>query len=155
FLSARITPGTGDGLRARQVEQPFAHELPYWAFVDAGGHGGQPTGVAVHVDLTYSASLELTGIDTDCLDADALNQISLGLHSALQGFAPGVMLQFSHWTDGAVSSIVEAYRAEARGEHELGRVLVAEKAEALLRSPGLRRSHLLLTVSIPPVRTGG
>jgi hypothetical protein len=71
FLSVRARRGSLEELAVRQKEQPLAHELPYWAFVDIGDQG-----VAVHVDFTHSAFAELVGLDTDCMDAEALNQTS-------------------------------------------------------------------------------
>ena len=48
-----------------EAEQPLAHELPYWAFLEVGARGtaGEPRelGIGVNVDLTSFATLELTG----------------------------------------------------------------------------------------------
>ncbi len=155
YLSVRLAPGSAERLRARQTEQPLAHELPYWAFLDVGERGaaGEPgqLGVAIHVDLTHSVALELGGVDTDCMDSETLNQISLALHGVLQGLPPNIVLQFSHWTDGDVASVVAAYRAQAQGAHALGQLLVADKADMLLRSRGLRRSRLVAVISMTQV----
>jgi hypothetical protein len=150
FLSASIGRDSADRLRARQAEQPLVHELPYWAFLDTGD-----LGVAVHVDLTYSAFAELGGLDTDCMDSEALNQISHSLHGVLQGVPPDTILQFLYWTDGDVRKTVEDYRAHAVGAHPLGRMLIEEKSEALLRTRGLRRSRLVLGVSLAPATGAG
>ena len=159
YLTVRLVPGSAERLRARQAEQPLAHELPYWAFLDVGarGEGGEPRelGIMVHVDLTYSACLELAGLDPHCMDGEALGQTSLALHGVLQGLPPDTVLQFSHWTDGDVDEVIEAYRREAQGTHALGQALVDDKADGLLASAGLRRSHLLLTLSMPAAAPSG
>lgn len=150
YLSTRLAAGSGERLHARQAEQPLAHELPYWEFVDDDG-----LGVAVGVDLAYSAFFFMAGVDTDCMDSPALNQVSHALHGVLLGLPPGVLLQFLHWTDGDVTELVERYRRQADGSSPLGRLLVEEKAQALLRSGGLRRSRLVLGIALPPSSRSG
>lgn len=108
YLSVGVRRGSAERLRARQAEQPLAHELPYWTFLD-----DRELGVAVSVDLSYSAFLELSGIDTDCLDAENLNQISHALHGLVQGLAADTVLQWTHWTDSDVGDTVARYRALA------------------------------------------
>jgi hypothetical protein len=146
YASVRLERGSGDRLRARQREQPLAHELPYWEFLDDRG-----AGVAVNVDLTYSGFLELAGLDLDCVPNEGLNQTATGLASLLQLVPPGAVLQFQHWTDSDVIAAVERYRRNAAGaaEGSIARELVESKATFLSRSQGLRRSCLLLSVSLP------
>jgi conjugal transfer ATP-binding protein TraC len=150
YLGTRMTRGSAERLRARQAEEPLAHALPYWAFLDEGG-----AGLAVGVDGTYTALLELSGIDTDCADGETLNHVNHALHGMLLGLPAGVLLQFIHETTGDVADPVARYRAAARGSHPLGQLLVEEKAALLLGARGLRRSELLLAISLPPkVRSG-
>src|SRR5436305_530600 len=78
FLVGKVGRTSGQVLAARLEEQPLAHELPYWSFLDDGG-----TGVAIHVDLTYSTLLKVQGVDVDCVDAETLRQINTGLHGVL------------------------------------------------------------------------
>lgn len=145
YLSTRVERGSGDTLRARRAEQPLAHELPYWAFLDDAG-----VGLAVNVDLTYSTFLELQGLDTDCLDNEALNHIALGLHGVLQNLPAGSVLQFLHATDANVSHTIDAYLDNAaHASSDVGRTLIEAKARDLVASGGLRRSRLVLSISLP------
>jgi type IV secretory pathway VirB4 component len=142
YLVGRFSPGSGDHLRERQAEQPLAHELPYWTFLSDGD-----AGVAVNVDLTYSSWIDLSGIDSDCLDGEALAQINGSLHSLYQQLGAGAVLQFLAWSDSDVTSTIERYRAQAATATPLGRQFLEAKADALLAAGGLRRNRLLLTVS--------
>jgi type IV secretory pathway VirB4 component len=144
WLSVRAEARSGDRLAARRAEQPLAHELPYWVFLEDGG-----AGVAVHVDLTYSCALELHGVDTDCLDNETLNQLSAGLHGILQNLPAGTVLQFIHTSDDRVEETVARYRAVAKSTHAIGRELVEAKASELLAHAGLRRTRLLLVIATP------
>lgn len=144
FLSVRLAPGSGDTLGARRAEQPLAHELPYWELIDDDG-----AGIAVNVDLTYTAFLELQGLDIDCVDNEALNQVNVGLHGLVQNLPPGTVLQFLHSTDADVTRVVERYRANARANAGIGHLLVEAKARELLGAEGLRRARLILAISLP------
>ena len=145
YMSVRLRPGSADRLRARRAEQPLAHELPYWAFLDDADRG-----IVVNVDGTYSTALELTGLDTDCLDAESLNQISQSLHGVLQGLPAGAVLQCLYWTDSDVADLVRSYRAQEASAHPLGKLLVENKSDLLLHAHGLRRSRLVAVLSLPP-----
>ncbi len=145
WLTVRLRRGSGDRLRARRIEQPLAHELPYWAFVDDGG-----AGVAVHIDGSQSAHLELWGLDTDCLDNETLAQITTALHAIVQSLPPGAVLQFVHWTDGDVSTTIARYEEATAASEGIGRALVEDKVRDLRRRGGLRCSRLVVSVSPPP-----
>jgi type IV secretory pathway VirB4 component len=146
-LLLHVERGSGDRLAHRRNEQPLAHELPYWALLDAPGHG-----VVVNVDGTYSAAYELRGIDTDCLDDEALNQVANALHGVLLNLPSGTVAQVLFSTDGDVADLVERYRASARGRSAVGQRLVDAKAEELRATRGLRRSRLVLVLSAPNAR---
>jgi hypothetical protein len=151
FLVGRFaSPTSGQVLSARGSEQALAHELPYWAILDEGG-----LGLAVGVDLTYSVFYRLRGIDVDCLDAEALAQLSSSLHGILQNLQPGVVLEFHHSTDGDIAEPLSAYLTNAEGTTGIGRHLVESKATDLKGSPALRRSTLILGVSVPRSSTTG
>src|SRR5688572_31241415 len=94
FVTVAAERGSGQRLAIRRREQALAHELPYWELLEDDG-----CAVAVNVDLTYSAFLALQGIDTDCLDNEALNQLSLALHGVLLNLPPGAVLQFLYASD--------------------------------------------------------
>ena len=143
YASVRSERGSGDRLRHQRREQPFAHELPYWSFLDTdAGCAG------INVDLTYSAFLELRGIDTDCLDEAALSLVSSGLQAAFQNLPAGTLLQFLHWTDGDISETVGRYTSSTAATG-LGAALVAAKARDVLTNSTLRRSRLVLVLSAP------
>ena len=141
-ISVGLRSGSRQLVEARRRQQPLAHELPYWHFFDEAG-----LGIAVNVDLAYSAFLELRGVDVDCLDDDRLVLLGEGLHSVLQNLPTATTLQFLHWTDGDVREQVTGYVEAARGSSPFGRRLVESKAKHLLRS-SLRRSRLVLAVTI-------
>jgi conjugal transfer ATP-binding protein TraC len=148
FLTVRLDRRSGDRLRARRAEQPLCHELPYWSFFDdAAG-----VGIAVHVDLTYSSCLELSGVDTDCLDAEGLNHITSSLHNVIQNVPAGVVLQFVYETHGNVTELVSRYRVQAEGREGIGAALIRHKADDIAANPHLRRSRLLLSIALPPDR---
>ncbi len=144
YAVTRFAPGSGDRLRERRAEQPLAHELPYWTFLDDDG-----AGVAINVDLTYSTWLELSGVDSDCLDQDALSHINVSLHSLYQQLPAGAVVQWLAWSDSDVTDTITRYRAQAASTSELGRRFLEAKAEALLAAGGLRRNRLLLCLSPP------
>jgi hypothetical protein len=98
LVMSRLVPGSARRRNARREEQPLAHELPYWSLFE-----DQETAVAVNVDLTYSSALALRGLDVDCIDGGALEQVTEGLHGLLVNLPAGVVVQFLHWTDGDVS----------------------------------------------------
>jgi hypothetical protein len=143
YATTRSEPGSGDRLRRQRREQPFAHELPYWSFIDA-----EDGCIGVNVDLTYSAFLELRGIDTDCLDDAKLALVSGGIHSSLQNLPAGTLLQFLHWTDADVTDVVGRY-AQTTGTTALGAAIIAAKAQDVLGNSSLRRSRLILVLSAP------
>lgn len=143
-LSLRLRPSSGDLLAARRVEQPLAHQLPYWTLLAEGA-----TGVIVTVDLRYAGVLHLQGIDTDCQDDAALNQIANALHTAIQALPAHAVVEFHHLTDHAVEAAIIQYRTAARGQHPMGQWLVDEKVAALRAHRGLRRTRLYAVVSLP------
>jgi len=143
YLGARAERGSAQRLLARRAEQPLAHELPYWEFLDHDG-----AGVLVHVDHTYSLVLELEGIDTDCLDDDALVQATNAIHGILQNVPVGTLIQLLYDVDTDIGATVSNYRAAAIGEHLVGRELVQAKVDQVLRLGGLRRCRLHAVVSL-------
>ncbi len=135
----------------RAAEAAFAHELPYFTFAESNG-----LGVLVHVDLTYSAMAELSGIDADCLDDETLNQLSVKVHGLLQNLPSGVCLQLLHETDDQLDDRIEAYRGSA--ERKLatpGPWLIDAKANQLRLDPTLRRSRLFLCVTTSQAKRFG
>jgi len=144
LLTVRLERASGDRLRARRAEQPLAHELPYWAFLDDDG-----AAVVVNVDLTYSAVLELQGLDADCMDNEALNHAAAALHGTIQNLTDGALLQFLHWTDSDVGDALRRYASVAEADGGIGGRLVNAKVVSIVDAGGLRRSRLLLAVSAP------
>lgn len=144
YVCVRLEETSGDRLRKRQTEQPLAHELPYWTFLEDAG-----SAVTVGVDLTYATYVELEGLDTDCMDNEALNLTSGALQGVLQVLPVGSTLQMLHTTDGDIRSVVERYRQGADPRSAVGAELVEAKARDILQTGGLRRSRLLLSLCLP------
>ena len=146
YVSVRVDRRTRSVPRLNPVEAALSPFVPFWAIVDANG-----LGVAAHTDLTYSCLAELSGIDADCLDDEALDHLGVRLHPILQNLPAGARLQFLHETDGNVRDTIEGYRASGAASPlgTPGRWLVELKANYLSGLSGLRRSRLLLSVSLP------
>jgi hypothetical protein len=78
-----------------QTEFSFAEELPYWDFVD---------NLVVLADGTLVCGLKVRGLSVEAWDADAINQLTLGLRSFLNAVPDGWELSFfvdnnSEWKD--------------------------------------------------------
>lgn len=149
-LSVRLRSTSGRRVAARRIEEPLAHELPYWGFVDDDG-----LGIAVNVDGTYSTVLALEGVDVECLDEAARAQLTSALHSILQNVPTGAVLQVCRWTDRDIDAALARYRRSARGESAFGQLLVDAKLRHAASHPMLRRNAVYLVVSLPPTKTPG
>jgi conjugal transfer ATP-binding protein TraC len=144
YMAARLEQTSGKALRGRQAEQPLAHELPYWTFLEDTGYA-----ITVGVDLAYCTFLELEGLDTDCMDNEALNVATGALQGVFQILPVGCVLQVLHTTDGDIRTIVERYRLGADATQVIGTEFVEAKATHILETGGLRRNRLVLAVSLP------
>ena len=148
FALSRLAPSTGRQLRNHRVEQPLAHELPYWSLLDDQG-----AGIAVGVDLTYSTMFRVRGLDVDCIDAEALQQVTDGIHGVLLNLPTGTVVQFLHNTDGDIAGRLGDYRDATLADDGVGQRLIAAKIEHEAESRTLRRSSLVLAVSVPRTTT--
>lgn len=136
---SRMEPGSRQRVRRRQAASPLAHELPYWH--------ATPGGVLVGVDLSYSAALELVGVDTDCLSADELDQVARALHAALHVLPHGTLLQWLHITDRDHSALADAFTGQTESPSPVAQRLTRERAQMIRRDPNLRRTRLYLVVT--------
>jgi type IV secretory pathway VirB4 component len=135
-LVTRLERGTAEALRARSRLFPLAQELPYWDI--------DPEGVILGVDLSYSAVLELGGVDTDCLDDEALGSVARHLHALLAPLRPGVHLQWTCITDRDHTATLDRFRSGQRAEDAVGQRLAQEKVASVETAGWLRRTRLYL-----------
>ena len=103
--------------------------------------------------MLYSTMFSVRGLDVDCLDTEALEQITQGIHGVLVNLPTGTTLQFLHGTDGDVSERLGHYRAATHANDGPGQRLVAAKLSHEAASSTLRRSSLFLVVSMPRATT--
>jgi conjugal transfer ATP-binding protein TraC len=149
YLYCRVEKAKAERGRGAPVEPGLAKELPFFSFLDEAGMG-----LSVSVDSICTSYLALSGIDTDCLDDEALEAVSATLHSLLLGLPIGARLELHHFTDGQVEADLASYEKTA-GQSELGRVFAFGKTAHLRACRTLRKSHLLAAVSAPsPGRRG-
>lgn len=133
-------------------DQSLAEELPYWEFF------GGPLPHIVLADGSIVAGINLGLVDPECLDDQELNQLTVGLRSALNAVSEGVSLQFVMQITSDYSEVIDEHWASSKGcASDVLSDLASERLTTLRSAQENRelyRPELTVFVRTPPVRIG-
>jgi type-IV secretion system protein TraC len=136
-------------LQKSQIDSSLAEELPYWDFFDF------PKPHLILNDGSLVAGLTLQLIDIECLDDSQINQLTMGLRSALNSISEGVSVQFHLSVDSDFSDLIAKHVSGKRENiHPLVKSIAdfrEAKLKASLESESLYRPILTVFVRIPMV----
>lgn len=89
--------------QSKNYEPSLAEELPFWDFSsDIKGH-------AILSDGSLVGGLRVNLLDVECFDDKEINQLTLGLRSALNSISEGVTVQFHFSVSGDFSALLEKH----------------------------------------------
>ena len=125
----------------------LAEDLPYWDFFS------EPRAHAVLSDGSLVAGLRAALIDVECFDEIELNNLTLGLRSALNAISEGVTLQFFLRVGSDFSQMVDSHSSRiSAAAHPLIQKIAVERIASLRReieAGSLYRPELFLFLRIP------
>ena len=130
-------------------EQSLAEELPYWEFFH------RPIPHVVLADGSLVSGLRVGLLDTECLDDQEINQLTMGLRSALNAVSEGVTLQFIMEITSDFSQLIKDHeRISGICSHSVLKELARERilnCEAAQEKGELYRPELTVFVKTRPV----
>jgi type-IV secretion system protein TraC len=130
-------------------EQSLAEELPYWEFYD------RPLAHVVLADGSLVGGLRVGLLDTECLDDQEINQLALGLRSALNSVSEGVTLQFVMEVTSDYAQLIKDHGGVSNDcAHEVLKTLASERLgnlESAQENGDLYRPELTVFVKTRPV----
>ena len=103
-----------------QRDASLAEDLPYWDFFE------EPRAHAVLADGSLVAGLRVGLVDVECFDESRMNNLTMGLRSALNSVSEGTSLQFFFNVRSDFSDVIERH---ASGKSEKVHPLIAKIAE--------------------------
>jgi type-IV secretion system protein TraC len=134
-----------------QKDASLAEDLPYWDFFE------EPRAHAVLFDGSLVAGLSVGLVDVECFDESEMNQLTMGLRSALNSVSEGTTLQFVLSVRSDFSDLIGRHeKGKAGNIHPLVKK-IAEKRERELRlamtEGTLYRPELRVFLRTPMVQT--
>lgn len=134
-----------------QKDASLAEDLPYWDFLE------EPRAHAVLADGSLVAGLRVGLVDVECFDEARMNNLTMGLRSALNGVSEGTSLQFFFNVRSDFSDVIERH---TKGKTEDIHPLIAKIADfrerrlrEALESGVLYRPELLIFIRTAMVQT--
>jgi len=95
------------------ADHSLSEELPFWEFFDT------PIPHAVLIDGSLVSGIEIELMDVECLDADEVNQMTMGLRSILNSISEGVTVQFYLSVNSDFNQMIKIHKEGLSSESHL------------------------------------
>lgn len=132
-------------------DSSLSNELPYWEFMS------EPFGHTLLVDGSLAAGLKLSMLDIECFDDAEVNQLTLGLRSALDSLSESTSVQFMLNVGSDYSELLKTHAAnQVSSTHELIQEIAEHRMAALtseIENKALYKPELSVFIRTEPVGT--
>lgn len=133
-----------------QKDASLAEDLPYWDFFE------EPRAHAILFDGSIVAGLKVGLVDVECFDESEMNQLTMGLRSALNSVSEGTSLQFVLGVKSDFSDLIDKHeKGKAENIHPLVRKIAVDRERDLrlaMEAGALYRPELLVFIRTPMVQ---
>lgn len=127
----------------------LAEELPYWDFIDT------PTAHAILFDGSLVGGLKVGLIDIECFDEARVNNLTMGLRSALNSVSEGTSLQFVLGVRSDFSDVLNKHtKGKSQNIHPLVQSIAEYREKKLHQAMSdgeLYRPELFIYVRVPAI----